>query len=152
MPDFLEEQRRELDKRLAKLRPQVEEYTRLERAAAVLDGIGRSPSSAVPRGPGRPRGGGRPKAAAAPADTTTATKPAKAAKPRKTRAKRSGRPKGQGKRALEAFGIVQAQPGLTIPEIAAKMKIKPTYLYRVLPGLEKEKKIRKDGRGWHPAS
>jgi DNA-binding IscR family transcriptional regulator len=47
---------------------------------------------------------------------------------------------------------VQAQPGLTIPEIAARMKIEQTYLYRVLPGLEKEKKIRKDGRGWHPAS
>jgi hypothetical protein len=152
MADLLEEQRRELDKRLAELRPQVEEYTRLEQAAAALDGIGPSPSGAVRRGPGRPRGSGRRKAPAAPADTATATKPAKAAKPRKARAKRSGRQKGQGKRALEALGIVQAQPGITIPEIAAKMKIKQNYLYRVLPGLEKDKKIRKDGRGWHPAS
>src|ERR1035441_4245681 len=152
MADLLEEQRRELDKRLAELRPQVEEYTRLEQAAAALGGIGPSPSGAVRRGPGRPRGGGRHKAPAAPADTATATKPAKAAKPRKARAKRSGRQKGQGKRALEALGIVQAQPGITIPEIAAKMKIKQNYLYRVLPGLEKDKKIRKDGRGWHPAS
>ena len=30
------------------------------------------------------------------------------------------------------------------------MGIKENYLYRVLPGLEQEGKIRKDGRGWHP--
>lgn len=44
---------------------------------------------------------------------------------------------------------MQGQPGITIPEIATKMGIKHNYLYRVLPGLEKEKKLRKDGRGWH---
>ncbi len=43
------------------------------------------------------------------------------------------------------------QPGITIPELAAKMGIKQNYLYRVLPGLEQEKKIKKQGRGWHPA-
>lgn len=32
------------------------------------------------------------------------------------------------------------------------MKLKQNYLYRVVPGLETEKKIRKDDRGWHPAS
>jgi hypothetical protein len=31
------------------------------------------------------------------------------------------------------------------------MGIKQNYLYRVLPGLEKEKKVRKKDRGWHPA-
>jgi DNA-binding IscR family transcriptional regulator len=44
---------------------------------------------------------------------------------------------------------VQGQPGITIPELAAKMGIKQNYLYRVLPGLEKEKKLDKKGRGWH---
>jgi hypothetical protein len=24
------------------------------------------------------------------------------------------------------------------------------YLYRILPGLEREGKVGKDGRGWHP--
>jgi DNA-binding IscR family transcriptional regulator len=45
---------------------------------------------------------------------------------------------------------VQGQPGITIPELAAKMGIKQNYLYRVLPGLEQEKKVSKQGRGWHP--
>jgi hypothetical protein len=30
------------------------------------------------------------------------------------------------------------------------MGISPNYLYRVLPGLAKQGKIRKDGRGWYP--
>ena len=30
------------------------------------------------------------------------------------------------------------------------MKIKPNYLYRVLGELEKEGKVRKDGRAYHP--
>jgi hypothetical protein len=32
------------------------------------------------------------------------------------------------------------------------MGIKQNYLYRVLPGLEQENKVKKDGRGWHPGS
>jgi DNA-binding IscR family transcriptional regulator len=44
---------------------------------------------------------------------------------------------------------VQAQPGITIPELAAKMGIKQNYLYRVLPGLEQDGKLEKRGRGWH---
>jgi hypothetical protein len=30
------------------------------------------------------------------------------------------------------------------------MGIKQNYLYRVLPILEEEGKVRKEGRGWHP--
>lgn len=32
------------------------------------------------------------------------------------------------------------------------MGIKQTYLYSVLPNLEREGSVKKDGRGWHPAS
>ena len=34
--------------------------------------------------------------------------------------------------------------------IAEKMGIQQNYLYRVLPGLQKEGLVRKEGRGWHP--
>jgi hypothetical protein len=63
---------------------------------------------------------------------------------------KAGRPKGGGKRALEALSFVQGQPGITIPELAAKMGIKQNYLYRVLPGLEQGGRLEKRGRGWHP--
>ena len=32
------------------------------------------------------------------------------------------------------------------------MKIQPNYLYRVLPGLEQDGKVKKHGKGWFPAS
>lgn len=174
MTDFLDEKRREINDRLAELKPLLDEYNRLEAAATALAGVGGSapsgaraasataaPAAPAKRGPGRPRGSksrtttgkrrGRPPGrktatAAAPAAATPATETA-AATPRR----RAGRRKGSGTRAAQALSFVTGQPGITIPELAAKMSIKQNYLYRVLPGLEQEKKIKKQGRGWHPA-
>jgi DNA-binding IclR family transcriptional regulator len=47
---------------------------------------------------------------------------------------------------------VRKQPGITIPEIAAAMSIKPNYLYRVLPQLASRGEVKRDGQGWHPGS
>ena len=61
MADFLDEKRREIEARLKELRPLVEEYDRLQKAAAALAGVGnggarqRAPRR---RGRGRPRGTG----------------------------------------------------------------------------------------------
>jgi hypothetical protein len=158
--DFLDDKRREITDRLKELKPFVDEFTRLEAAAAALAGVGGSASAtsaaAAPRrrGPGRPRGSvNRAKAA-----TATATKAAPAKAKRKKAARpgrppgrrRAGRRKGSGTRAAEALAFVQGQPGITIPELAAKMGIKQNYLYRVLPGLQQEGKVTKQGRGWHP--
>ncbi|MCW3057184.1 MAG: hypothetical protein QOI89_661 [Solirubrobacteraceae bacterium] len=151
MTDFLDEKRREITDRLKELKPLVDEYSRLEAAASALAGVGGSSSggattTAAPRrrGPGRPRG----------SRTSTATATAKATrKPgRPAGRRRAGRRKGSGTRAAEALSFVQGQPGITIPELAAKMGIKQNYLYRVLPGLEQENKVKKQGRGWHPKS
>jgi hypothetical protein len=155
--DFLDEKRQEIAERLKELKPAVDEYSRLEAAAAALQGVGGSTATttatatataAAPRrrGPGRPRGSVNRKAAAAtPAAPKAARK--KAGRPA---GRRAGRRKGSGTRAAEALSFVQGQPGITIPELAAKMGIKQNYLYRVLPGLEQENKVQKQGRGWHP--
>jgi hypothetical protein len=127
MPDFLEEKKREINARLKELRPLVDEYHRLEAAAAALDGL--------------PAG---------------ATRAAAAASPRKRRngagsgTGRRGRPRGSGTRSKQALELVRARPGITIPEIAEAMDIQQNYLYRVLPGLQKDGLVRKEGRGWHP--
>jgi hypothetical protein len=151
--DFLDEKRREITDRLKELKPLVDEYGRLEAAASALAGVGGSSSNAASpsatatttrrRGPGRPRGSGRARASAS-------AKPAAARKPGRPSGRRAGRRKGSGTRAAEALSFVQGQPGITIPELAAKMGIKQNYLYRVLPGLEQENKVQKQGRGWHP--
>jgi hypothetical protein len=64
MADFLDEKRREIDARLKELRPLVEEYNRLEKAAAALAGVGNGGTRATTRAPrrrgrGRPRGTGK---------------------------------------------------------------------------------------------
>jgi hypothetical protein len=150
--DFLDEKRREITDRLTELKPLVEEYNRLEAAASALAGVGRSSASGATtattrrRGPGRPRGSVNRAGAAAKKPAKAASKAARPAK------RRAGRRKGSGTRAAEALSFVQGQPGITIPELAAKMGIKQNYLYRVLPGLEQESKVAKKGRGWHPKS
>src|SRR6059058_6104522 len=126
MADFLDEKRREIADRLRELKPLVDEYQRLEAAAAALDGV-RPTNGVARRGPGRPR-------------STSARG--------KTGARR-GRPRGSGTRAKQALELVRSKPGITIPELAAAMGIKQNYLYRVLPGLQKDGLVTKKGRGWH---
>jgi hypothetical protein len=131
MADFLDEKKREIDARLKELRPLVEEFHRLEAASAALDGVGGATGSAAPARRGRRR-----------AATPSA---APAAGPR-----RRGRPRGSGTRSKQALELVRTRPGISIPEIAEAMGIQQNYLYRVLPALQKDGLVRKDGRGWHP--
>jgi hypothetical protein len=59
MADFLDDKRREIDARLKELRPLVDEYNRLEKAAAALAGVAPARSRTTRRrGRGRPRGSG----------------------------------------------------------------------------------------------
>ncbi len=61
MADFLDEKRKEIDARMRELRPLVDEYNRLEKAAAALAGVGGTaarPTRRRGRGRGRPRGSG----------------------------------------------------------------------------------------------
>jgi hypothetical protein len=165
--DFLDEKHQEITDRLAELQPLVEEYQRLEAAVAALDGLGRpaaAPAASAPkaapkaaaktarkvpgrRGPGRPRGSKTKTKTAAAAPAPAATTPAAS---RGGARRKAGRRKGSGTRAAQALAFVQEQAGITIPELAARMGIKQNYLYRVLPILEEEGKVRKEGRGWHP--
>jgi len=111
--------------------------------------VGRPPSKKVGRPAGKKVGRPPGKKVGRPAGSTSKAATATAAP---TRRRRTGRRKGSGTRSAQALQFVQGQPGITIPELAAKMDIKQNYLYRVLPALEQEGKIRKQGRGWHPKS
>src|SRR5262249_57493306 len=74
------------------------------------------------RGPGRPRGSGG----------------------RRRRARRGGR-------ADQAVKLITDNPGIGVADLGKKMRLNaPNYLYRVLPDLEKEGRIRKKGKGYFP--
>jgi CRP-like cAMP-binding protein len=123
MADFLDEKRGEMQNRLDELKPLVEEAHRLEAALRALNGVD------APAAPSR--GSSRRRASSSNGDG------------------KRGRPKGSGTRGKQALGLVRENPGITIPDIAAHMGIQQNYLYRVLPSLQKEGLIRKEGRGWH---
>jgi hypothetical protein len=131
--DFLQAKRGEITARMRELVPLVDEYRQLEAAAAALAGLPGATTRATARAPRRGRTAARP-----------AARTRKAAS-----AGRRGRPRGSGTRALQTLELVKAKPGITIPEIATQMGIKQNYLYRVLPGLEKDGKVVKRDRGWH---
>src|SRR5690242_1805 len=126
--NVLDDARALVERRLAEL---DEERQRLERALAELGG------KATRRSPGRPRG--RAKAAG----TATASS---GGAPRKRRRRRGGT------RADQAVQLIEKQPGISASDVAKTMKIKPNYLYRVLGDLEKEGRVKKDGRQYYPTA
>jgi len=117
-----------LERTIRELEDQIKQA---EQALAALGGkaVGR-------RGPGRPRGSSNKKTA----------KAAKTGAPTRRRRKRRG-----GTRADQAVKLIESQPGISASDVAKQMKIKPNYLYRVLGDLEKEGRVKKDGRTYHPA-
>jgi transposase-like protein len=127
--NVLDEARDLVQKRLADL---DDERQRLERALAELGGKSRR------RSPGRPRG-----SKSTPTPSTSSS--ARAASPRKRRKRRGGT------RADQAVNLITSQPGISASDVAKTMKIKPNYLYRVLGDLEKEGRVKKDGRQYYPA-
>jgi hypothetical protein len=130
--DFLKKTLKDIEARRRELAPLVEEYRQLEEAAAALQGVDGNSRTATATATARPT---RRRAASKPSGTG-----------------RRGRPRGSGKRAQQALDLVAGQPGITIPELAKAMKIQPNYLYRVLPGLEQDGKVKKKDKGWFPAS
>jgi sugar-specific transcriptional regulator TrmB len=126
--NVLDEARELVQRRLADL---DEERSRLERALAELGGKAK-------RSPGRPRG-------SASKATTKASSGASSGAPKKRRRRRGGT------RADQAVDLITSQPGISASDVAKTMKIKPNYLYRVLGDLEKEGRVKKDGRQYYPA-
>lgn len=120
--NVLDEARQLVENRLRDL---DEERKRLERALAELGG------KVTRRGPGRPKG-------------STRKGPGRPPGPRRRRKRRGGT------RADQAVQLIEQQPGISASDVAKTMKIKPNYLYRVLGDLEKEGRVKKDGRQYYP--
>lgn len=125
MTEFVDSTVKDIDARLTELKQEV---SRLEAARAALVG--------TRRGPGRPRGSGTTR-------TRSTTRRSSNGRRRRTRGRRGG-----ATRANQALELVRGKPGITIPEIATSMGIAPNYLYRVLPKLQQEGQIKRDGQGW----
>ena len=127
MADVLSKIRSDLEKRLHELEPLIEEHAHVRKALDALSGAGSRSEQAAKSAIKRTRA----------AATSSA-------------AKGRGRPSGSGARAQQALKLVHRHPGITLQDLAKRMKIKPNYLYRVLPQLEKDGKVAKKEKGYHP--
>jgi hypothetical protein len=117
--------RQQITKRLKELKPLVDEYHELEAMVRRLaDGDG--------------------------ARSSPAQSPTRRRSTRSTNGRSGGRPRGGGTRSAQALALVQAKPGITIPEMGQEMRITPNYLYRVLPELAKHGKVKRLARGGSP--
>lgn len=128
--NVFDEARDALERSVRELREQ------LSAAEEALEKLG---GKVTRRGPGRPgrRGPGRPKGSTNKSSGGTTA-------PRKRRKRRGGT------RADQAVNLIESQPGISASDVAKTMKIKPNYLYRVLGDLEKEGRVKKDGRQYYP--
>jgi hypothetical protein len=131
--NFLDAKVREIEERLQQLQPLVDEFRKLEAASAVLDDID--------GGEARSRPAARAPRAAVPRDADA--NGGKRGRPRGSR--------GDNTRATQTIELVRANPGITIPELAERMGIKPNYLYRILPQLSEDGKVQRKDKGWFPA-
>jgi hypothetical protein len=132
--DVLQEARDKIEQRIAELR---EERDRLQIALRSLSG------GSAPKRRGRPPG--RPSTASTAAEVPSAPSG-------NGRKRRKGRKRRGGTRADHAVALIAEKPGISASEIAKKLKIKPNYLYRVLGDLEKQGRVKKDGRAYHPSA
>ena len=63
---------------------------------------------------------------------------------------RRGRPRGSGGTSKKALEVIRQNPGIGVSDMARELKMRhPNYLYRVLPQLEAQGAVRKEGKGWH---
>jgi len=123
--NHLDVAREALERTVRELEDQLKQA---EQALAALGG------KVTRRGPGRPRGSAKKSSASS----------AGAGAPRRRRKRRGGT------RADQAVKLIEENPGIGASDVAKQMKIKPNYLYRVLGDLEKEGRVKKSGRQYHP--
>jgi CRP-like cAMP-binding protein len=134
---FLDSTAKQIERRLAELRTEI---SKLEAARTALGaeepGSQRRQRRTSPTSPASRRRG------ASSSRTPTGTGSAGSSASRRR----------SGARATRVLELVHERPGVTISDLAQAMKIQPSYLYRVLPRLASDGRVRREGRGWHPAT
>jgi uncharacterized membrane protein len=113
--------RKQVERRIKELEPLVAEYEQLQQVVELL-------AVEPPAKPARER-----------------------STPRRALPRGASSRRAQGQRSDDALKLIREQPGITVAATAEALGIGTTYLYRLLPRLEREGKIRKEGRGYVPA-
>jgi DNA-binding IclR family transcriptional regulator len=135
--------------RLRELAPLVSEFEELR---AVADRLGIDVDEVAP-GPAATASPRRGRAAAGAGSAQAPKKPARArAAGSRPGPKRGSDTKAIGaQRRVDVLKLIQAHPGLTVAQVAERLSVDRTGLYRVIRRLEADGQIRKEGAKLLPA-
>lgn len=157
--------------RMTELRPLLDEYSELQKAAERLGiatdatvepqqrraGSGRRRAPKAARKPAAPQvsataaaDDGAPEAAPSRSRAKTQAKPKKPSSRASTKKSRQPGGSRSGQRAEQLAALVRRRPGLTVKDAGAEFGVDPTSLYRVIKQLESDGKLEKRGRELHP--
>jgi transposase-like protein len=161
--DQLRDFERQVVGRLRELEPLVREYEQLRVAAERL-GVSYQPRSDTGDGdrpgPRRRRRATRSSTGAPRAAGTSADRGRRAAKPAARSTKAGGTSRADvrrrsvaapGQRQQQMLALVREHPGITVAEIAQRLGVDATGLYRVVHRLTEAGEVQKDGRRLYPA-
>lgn len=164
---LLDDFQQQIDRRLDELRPAFTEYTSLQQLRSAIANLDPEAAAAqvrqfpYPVGPGVGGNG----------DTAANGTPATNLSPNPVEAAAADRPSNPPRRrkparAKEASGpvppdmavqyeqaaleLVASKPGLTAVQLAERMDVPASVLFRLLPTLQRDGRIRKQGKGYLP--
>jgi hypothetical protein len=127
-------------KRMAELKPMVDEYAELEQVAQRL---GVKPAAPAPAQSGSRSRSRRGRARSASSNGSRATTTAR------SRSRKSATSARRSERAEQILAMAAEQPGITVAEVAKNMGVDATGLYRPVRRLLKEGRLRKKGVELH---
>lgn len=157
---LIDDFQRQIDARLSELQPAFAEYTALQQLREAIKSLDPEAAAAhvslfpFPVAAGNGANGA---AAEPPAPRPArATEGAGTARRRRTRAAQEA-PQGptveeqNAAYADAAIELVGQEPGLTAGQLAERMGVPASVLFRLLPTLQREGRLRKQGKGYRPA-
>jgi hypothetical protein len=136
MANVIEQATQAIRGRLAQLEELIAEQQQLKKALDALEGltrVTRSKAAAPPARQARPMSRGRPAPTGA------------------SRGRSSGRRRGGLNRADQFAALVAERPGITVAEAAERLGTSRNALYNLTGRLQREGRLRKQGRGFYPA-
>jgi ribosomal protein S25 len=153
---LIDDFQRQIDARLAELQPAFAEYTALQQLREAIKSLDPEAAAAhvslfaFPVG-GQPADGQA--EAPRPARTNDGTSSARRRRARAAQEPQQG-PTVEEQNAAYADAAIEhvaKEPGLTAGQLAERMGVPASVLFRLLPTLQREGRLRKQGKGYRPA-
>jgi ribosomal protein S25 len=155
---LIDDLQRQIDARLAELQPAFAEYTALQQLREAIKSLDPEAAAAhVSLFPFPVAGGaaanGQPEPAPRPARSTDGASSARRRRARAAQEPQQGPTVEEQNAAYAdaAIELVGQEPGLTAGQLAERMGVPASVLFRLLPTLQREGRLRKQGKGYRPA-